>query len=65
MSDDDTIRNLLSDLPTAPFIWSPPGTVIIMEEKVVEAGGDPDAVAAWVESHGAPTSRRLPSRATE
>jgi hypothetical protein len=64
MSDDDAIRNLLSDLPTAPFIWSPPGTVIIMEEKVVEAGGDPDAVAAWVESHGGDLDRTLPVVAT-
>jgi hypothetical protein len=64
MSDDDEIRKLLSDLPTAPFIWSPPGTVIIMEEKVVEAGGDPEAVATWVEAHGGDLDRTLPVVAT-
>ncbi len=64
MSDDDEIRKLLSDLPTAPFIWSPPGTVIIMEEKVVEAEGDTDAVAAWVEAHGGDLDRTLPVEAT-
>jgi hypothetical protein len=63
MSDDE-IRNLLSELPTAPFIWSPKGTVIIMEEKVVEAGGDPDAVATWVEAHGGDLDRTLPVVAT-
>ncbi len=63
MSDDE-IRTLLSGLPTAPFIWSPNGTVIIMEEKVVEAGGDPAAVAAWVEAHGGDLDRTLPVVAT-
>ena len=63
MSDDE-IRTLLSGLPTAPFIWSPNGTVIIMEEKVVEAGGDPEAVAAWVEAHGGDLDRTLPVVAT-
>ena len=60
----DEIRKLLSGLPTAPFIWSPPGTVIIMEEKVLEAEGDPEAVAAWVEAHGGDLDRTLPVVAT-
>lgn len=64
MSDDDQIRQLLSELPTAPFIWSPPGTVVIMEEKVVDAGGDAQAVAAWVEAHGGDLDRTLPVVAT-
>lgn len=64
MSDDDQVRKLLSELPTAPFIWSNPGTVVIMEEKVVEAGGDPQAVAAWVEGHGGDLDRTLPVVAT-
>ena len=64
MSDDDEIRQLLSDLPTAPFISSGDGTVSIMEEKVVEAGGDPEAVAAWVEAHGGDLDRTLPVVAT-
>ena len=63
MSDDE-IRKLLSGLPTAPFIWSAPGTVIIMEEKVVEAEADPEAVAAWVEAHGGDLDRTLPVVAT-
>ena len=64
MSDEDQIRELLSGLPTAPFIWSAPGTVVIMEEKVVEAGGDPSAVAGWVEAHGGDLDRTLPVVAT-
>ncbi|MDP2711607.1 MAG: hypothetical protein Q8O56_10345 [Solirubrobacteraceae bacterium] len=64
MSDDDAIRTLLAGLPTAPFIWSPEGTVIVMEEKVVEAGGDPDAVAAWVQANGGDLDRTLPVVAT-
>ena len=63
MSDDE-IRKLLSDLPTAPFIWSPPGTVIIMEEKVLEGDGDPEAVSAWVLAHGGDLDRTLPVVAT-
>jgi hypothetical protein len=61
---DDEIRKLLSELPTAQFIWSPKGTVIIMEEKVLEAGGDPEAVAAWVEAQGGDLDRTLPVVAT-
>lgn len=60
----EEIRKLLSDLPTARFIWSPKGTVIIMEEKVVERGGDPEAVATWVEAHGGDLDRTLPVVAT-
>jgi hypothetical protein len=62
--DDEEIRTLLSNLHTAPFIWSPQGTVIIMEEKVVEAGADPDTVAGWVEAHGGDLDRTLPVVAT-
>ncbi len=62
--DDEQIRKLLSDLPTAPFIWSAEAKVVIMEEKVVEAGGDPLAVAAWVEAHGGDLDRTLPVVAT-
>ena len=64
MSDDDEIRKLLAGLPTAPFIWSAAGRVVIMEEKVVEAGGDPAAVATWVEAHGGDLDRTLPVVAT-
>jgi hypothetical protein len=64
MSDDDAIRTLLAGLPTHPFIWAAKGHVVIMEEKVLEAGGDPDAVAAWVQAHGGDLDRTLPVVAT-
>jgi hypothetical protein len=63
MSDDD-IRTLLAGLPTAPFIWCADGRVVIMEEHVVEAGGDPDLVGDWVEAHGGDLDRTLPVVAT-
>ena len=48
----DPIRKLLADLPPALFLGNPAGTVAIMQDKVVDAGGDPDAVLAWVREHG-------------
>ena len=48
----DPIRKLLADLPPALFLGNPTGTVAIMQDKVVDAGGDPDAVLAWVREHG-------------
>jgi hypothetical protein len=64
MTDDDPIRTLLTGLTPAPFIWSRPGTVVIMDNHVVEAGGDSDAVGAWVEAHGGEIDRTLPVVAT-
>ncbi len=63
MTDDD-IRKLLASLPTAPFIWSAAGNVVIMEEKVVDAGADPALVGAWVEANGGDLDRTLPVVAT-
>src|SRR5205085_691360 len=57
---DDPIRTLLARLTPAPFIWSPKGTVVIMDEHVQEAGGDSDVVGEWVEAHGGDIDRTLP-----
>jgi hypothetical protein len=48
----DPIRELLAGCTPALFMGNPAGTVVIMESKVVEAGGDPDEVLAWVREHG-------------
>ena len=61
---DDPIRALLASLTPAPFIWSKPGTVVIMDNHVQEAGGDSDAVGDWVEAHGGEIDRTLPVVAT-
>src|SRR5688572_2185704 len=58
--NDDPIRTLLASLTPAPFIWSPPGTVVIMDAHVKEAGGDSEAVAEWVEAHGGDVDRTMP-----
>ena len=34
------------------FLGNPSGTVAIMRDRVVNAGGDPDAVLAWVKERG-------------
>ena len=61
---DDPIRTLLATMTPAPFIWSPKGTVVIMDDHVQEAGGDSDAVGQWVEAHGGDIDRTLPVVAT-
>lgn len=48
----DPIHQLLSELPPALFLGNPTGTVAIMQDKVVDAGGDPDEVLEWVRAHG-------------
>ena len=48
----DPIRKLLGDIAPAMFMGNPTGTVAIMEQRVVDAGGDPDEVLAWVREHG-------------
>jgi hypothetical protein len=48
----DPIRKLLAGCTPALFMGNPAGTVVIMESKVVDAGGDPDAVLEWVREHG-------------
>jgi hypothetical protein len=51
-TDDDPIRTLLAGCAPTLFLGNPAGTVAIMEDRVVEAGGDPDEVLAWVREHG-------------
>jgi len=48
----DPIRELLAGLTPALFMGNPSGTVVIMESKVVDAGGDPDDVLEWVKERG-------------
>jgi len=48
----DPIRKLLAGIQPAMFMGNPTGTVAIMQDKVVDAGGDPDEVLAWVREHG-------------
>jgi hypothetical protein len=50
--NDDPIRTLLAGIGPTLFLGNPAGTVALMEERVVEAGGDPDEVLAWVREHG-------------
>ena len=59
VSNDDQIRKLLASIPPQPF-WAPQGQSAILEEEVIEAGGDPDAVLAWVEAHGGRLDRTVP-----
>jgi hypothetical protein len=61
---DDSIRDLLASLTPQPFIWSRPGTVVLLDAHVVDAGGDSAAVGAWVEAHGGDIDRTLPVVAT-
>ena len=56
---DDPIRTLLASIPPQPF-WVPKGQTAILEEKVIEAGGDRDAVERWVEAHGGRLDRTVP-----
>ncbi|HEX8159986.1 MAG TPA: hypothetical protein VF526_21615 [Solirubrobacteraceae bacterium] len=60
MADTDPIRTLLAGISPAPFIWAPKGHVVIMQEKVEEAGADLDEVLAWVEEHGGQIDRTMP-----
>jgi hypothetical protein len=60
MAPPDDIRDLLASIPPQPFIWVEKGHVVIMEDKVVDAGGDPGTVRAWVESVGGHQDRTLP-----
>ncbi len=57
---DDGIRTLLQEVPKKTF-WAPAGHVAILEEAVIEAGGDPEAVEAWVEAHGGRLDRTVPA----
>lgn len=56
---DDPIRELLAAIEPQPF-WGPKGQTAILEQKVIEAGGDPDIVEQWVEAHGGRLDRTVP-----
>lgn len=60
MASDDPIRDLLASISPQPFIWAEKGCVVIMEDRVVEAGADVDEVLAWVESVGGHEDRTMP-----
>ncbi|HEV2785224.1 MAG TPA: hypothetical protein VGV67_02455 [Solirubrobacteraceae bacterium] len=61
----DPIRKLLAGIPPAMFLGNPPGTVAIWQSRVIEAGGDPDAVLAWVREHGGYPDRSFPVSARQ
>jgi hypothetical protein len=56
----DPIKKLLAGCNPALFMGNPTGTVAIMEEKVVDAGGDPEAVLEWVREHGGFPDKTFP-----
>ncbi len=60
MTEEDPIRDLLNSVAISPFQWTPAGQVAIMQSKVVEAGGDPEAVGQWVEEHGGSIEKTSP-----
>jgi hypothetical protein len=60
----DSIRKLLAGIAPQPFIWAPPGNVVLMEDKIVEAGADLAEVLAWVESVGGQEDRTIPVAGT-
>jgi hypothetical protein len=60
----DPIRDLLARLPAASMIPTPPGCRAILRHRVEQAGGDPDAVLAWVEAHGGRGDRSKPIAST-
>ena len=51
-NDKDPIKTLLAGITPALFLGNPSDTVAIMQDKVVDAGGDPDEVLEWVREHG-------------
>lgn len=61
----DPIQKLLSGLAPALFLGNPAGTVAIMQDKVVDAGADPDEVLAWVREHGGYPDRTFGVRARQ
>ncbi|MGH2918435.1 MAG: hypothetical protein ACRDLS_07525 [Solirubrobacteraceae bacterium] len=56
----DPIKKLLAGCTPALFMGNPTGTVAIMEDKVVAAGGDPEEVLAWVREHDGYPDRSFP-----
>ena len=63
-SSEDPIRFLLAGIPPQPFIWAEKDCVVIMEDKIVEAGADLDEVRTWVESVGGHEDRTIPVAGT-
>jgi len=59
----DPIHKLLAGLTPTLFMGNPPGTVVIMESRVVAAGGDPDEVLEWVREHGGEPGRSMATSA--
>lgn len=57
---EDHIRELLAAISPQPF-WAPKGHTAILVGKVIEAGGDADAVQRWVEAHGGRLDRTMPA----
>ena len=49
---EDPIRTLLAGIDPSLFLGNPAGTVAIMEQRIIDAGGDPDEVLTWVKDHG-------------
>ncbi len=56
----DPIKKLLAGCTPALFMGNPTGTVAIMENKVVDAGGDPEEVLAWVREHDGYPDKTFP-----
>jgi hypothetical protein len=56
----DPIKKLLAECTPTLFMGNPAGTVAIMEDKVVDAGGDPEEVLAWVREHGGFPDKTFP-----
>jgi len=56
----DPIKKLLAGCTPALFMGNPTGTIAIMEEKVVDAGGDPEDVLEWVREHGGFPDKTFP-----
>jgi hypothetical protein len=61
---EDPIRTLLAGIPPQPFIWAEKGCVVIMQDKIIEAGADLGDVLAWVESVGGHADRTIPVAGT-
>jgi len=64
MASADPIRDLLAGIPPQPFIWAEKGCVVIMEDKIIEAGANLAEVLAWVESVGGHEDRTIPVAGT-
>jgi hypothetical protein len=64
---DHDVRDLLLSVPRSSFRMprQPRGTVAVLRSRVIEAGGDVEAVEAWVTAHGGYADRTdpIPSQA--